>query len=136
MPEMPYVLMLESDSDDLYFTEATLSEIGSQVPVKFVSNSNDLIGYLATEWKPSLILLSHNAYPLNALELMKQIKNNPEYSAIPVVILSENLTPEYVRYCYRSGANSVITKPSSVEGTQHKIRTFLNYWFQVVELGT
>jgi hypothetical protein len=44
------------------------------------------------------------------------------------------LPEDLIRKYYIAGANTVIRKPSSVEQTSKKIKTFFDYWFTVAEL--
>jgi CheY-like chemotaxis protein len=130
-----YVLMLEKDKDDRYFTESTLKELQLQIPIKYVSDNKEFFSALRQPYKPSIIILTYYAFPEDVLELVKKCKLNAELAFIPVVILSEDISRELVVECYRSGANSVIKKPSSVDLTRHKINTFFNYWLHVAEVN-
>ncbi|HEY4151554.1 MAG TPA: hypothetical protein VGM41_21595 [Chitinophagaceae bacterium] len=50
-------------------------------------------------------------------------------------MLSNTTRPEDVQESYSCGANSYITKPADYEGALFKISSFINYWFQTVELS-
>lgn len=127
-----YVLMLEDDADDRYLTEATIKELGYDIPVKFISYERELISYLTQSDEPSLILLDYN--PVNGADTLKQLKNHPDFNHIPVVVLSEVASPNHVRQCYQLGANTFIKKPDTAEATVRKIQTFFKYWFEVAEI--
>ena len=129
-----FVLMLESDGDDRYLTDQTLSELGVDVPVKFLSNSKAFFDFLSQSEKPSLILIDYNSVPDNGLEVLKQLKSHPDFNDIPVVILSESDDRRYKNECYECGASSFIKKPDKMEATKEKIASFFNYWFKVVEV--
>lgn len=133
MLKQPFVLMLEEDPDDRQLTESVLFELGFDVPVHYVSYSNELFDQLQSEEKPSLILLDYNATPSTAIEILKELKTNHQYKHIPTVVLGEGLPEHYIRECYQLGANSYITKPASNQKTREKIETFFRYWLNVVE---
>ena len=128
-----YVLMLENDSDDRYITQSTLKELSLTIPIRYEYWSSSLLKALAND-KPAVILLAYNTSPENGLAIVNEIKNNKDYSDIPVVILVEQLPQEIIKKYYLAGANTVIKKPSSVEQTTKKIKTFFDYWFSVAEL--
>ncbi|MBO9571310.1 MAG: response regulator [Chitinophagaceae bacterium] len=128
-----YILMLEDDSDDRYFTESTLEELQLNVPIKFSLFSNELLNKIIVD-PPSMIILGYNTYPVTGVEILKKVKSDSRLSYIPVVILSEDISIDKVREYYKSGANSVIKKPSTVSDTHTKIKTFFNYWMNVAEL--
>ena len=129
-----YVLMLEDDTDDRYITNETLSELGIDIPIKFLSNSREVFDFLSREEKPSLILVDYNATPDNGIEVLKKLKANDLHKDIPVVILSDNNIPHYRNKCYEHGAASFIKKPDTDNATRQKIGTFFKYWFEVAEV--
>lgn len=132
--QQQYILMAGGDPDDQYITTATLAELGYNIPVRFLTQSNELPEYLATHEAPVLLLLDYNATPVNAVELLKQLKAGNTHKHIPVVILSNVASPQYVKECYGLGAVSFIVKPSGMEATREKIAVFFRYWFSVAEI--
>jgi CheY-like chemotaxis protein len=127
-----YVLMLEDDADDRYITEATLSELGYNIPIKFLAYDRELITYLTQSEEPSLILIDYN--PVTGADTLRHLKTHPDFNHIPVVVLSEVASANHVRQCYQLGANSFIKKPDTADRTRNKIETFFKYWFEVAEL--
>jgi len=137
--EQPFILMLECDEDDRYITQTSFKENDLAVDLLFKNNSIDFFSYLDTcrqkgSAYPSMILLDMNAVPLNAVEILKELKTSADFNHIPVVVLSENAKPGIVKECYTLGASSFITKPDSHAMTDKKIFHFLKYWFETVEL--
>lgn len=133
------ILMLEHDDDDRYITQAVFDENHYQVKIHFVDNSNDLFAFLFACEKtftpyPALILLNHYAAPLNAVDILKDLKANRKYAHIPVVVLAGTLHHDILHACYAVGANSFIKKPSSSAEFNQKIGAFIRYWFETVEL--
>src|SRR5688500_18504531 len=98
-----YVLMLQTDPDDKYLTESTLAEIGNTIDVKFISNIRDMGSVIQREGDPAVILMNDRGAIHKGNEALKQVKTDPAYAHIPVVILGEVSTEEYIRECYRSG---------------------------------
>lgn len=129
-----YVLMLQTDADDKYITESTLAEIGTTVPVQFLGSINELDSFIAAEGQPGVILINDQGAAHHGKKMVTQLKSHPAYGHIPVVILGEVTTEDYIRDCYKAGANTFITKPSTVAATKKKIQTFLEYWFDVAEV--
>ena len=134
-PHNRYILMVEDDPDDRYFTEQTLQDIGISVPLQFLSQSNEVLSYLDTHELPSIILIDYNISPDNGVEVLKTLKSNARYRHIPVIILSESAAPAYVTECYSHGANSFVAKPFTSTGTRKKIESFFTYWLEVAEVS-
>lgn len=129
-----YVAMLRTDTDDRDITEWAMAETGNNIPVKFITDIEELGMVIFSSGDPSLILLNDSGASHTGYERLGQLKSNTAYSHIPVIILGEISTEEYIRDCYRAGANSFITKPSTVAETKKKIELFFNYWFNVAEV--
>jgi CheY-like chemotaxis protein len=134
------ILMLEYDEDDQYITLQYFQNYNSNIDLKIVSSSEEVLSFLANcksgkeKW-PSLLLLNYNSTPLNAVELLGQIKNDKMLRHIPAVVLSGTVIPGIVKDCYANGASSFIQKPAAVEETDKKIGNFIEYWFRTVELS-
>ena len=131
-----YVLMVQTDPDDKYITESSLSEINNEVPVKFLETLQDLDVFVTTEGYPALILVNDRGTKMKGTVMIRQLKENPLYAHIPIVVLGEISSDDYIREWYRAGASSFIIKPSTIEDTHKKISTFFDYWFNVTELST
>jgi response regulator RpfG family c-di-GMP phosphodiesterase len=130
-----YVLMLQADPDDKDLTESMLTEIGNSIPIKFISGTQEIAAKTATWGEPAVILVSDRGAMHKGNEVLKGIKANPAYAHIPLVVLGEVSTPEYIKECYRAGANTFITKPSSIAETRKKIEGFFEYWFEIADTG-
>lgn len=130
------ILMLEQDADDRYITQTFFDEQKDLIKVEFVTSHNDLTNFLAQSPLPSLILLDYNTYPLDAIGILKDLKNNPSVRHIPVIIVSGIKDKQIIRQCYEHGASSFIEKPFLHEETKNKISDFINYWFNIVELDS
>jgi CheY-like chemotaxis protein len=128
-----YLLMLENDSDDRYITQSTIKELKLNIPVRYEYWSPSLLSDLEND-KPGVILLAYNTSPESGLEIVKQIRARKDYSFIPIIVLTEELPSSLIKDYYTSGVNTVIKKPSSVQQTTEKIKTFFDYWFSVAEL--
>ena len=125
--------MLENDSDDRYITQSTLSDLGFNVAMRYEYYSPALPELLKHDM-PSIILVAYNTSPENGLEVVRHFRSFRDYAHIPIIILVEELPRSYIKQYYVAGANTVVKKPSSVELTRKKIKSFFDYWFDVAEL--
>ncbi len=131
--------MLEHDDDDRYITQAVFDEQRYDVKINFVGSAEEFFQYLERAGKsnnglPSLILLNYYAKPVNAVDVLKRLKQHDIYRRIPAVVLSGSVKSDIVEECYASGASSFIQKPSKAEETEKKIKNFFHYWFETVHL--
>ena len=127
-----YILMLEDDQDDRFFTSAVMKDLKMEVPIKFLSNTDDLLPTLEKKI-PVLIVMDFNLHPETGLEVLRKIRHHPSFQYIPVVILGDSTNPDFVARCYQFGANTYATKPTTIEATKNKIGLFFKYWLEVAE---
>jgi CheY-like chemotaxis protein len=134
------VLMLEYDEDDQFLTLEYFRDHSPQIEVQMVTSSDALLVNLSQckagkkPW-PSLLILNYDSTPKNAVEILADIKKDEKLRHLPVVVLSGTVIPSLVRECYAHGASSFIQKPALTEETNTKIKTFIDYWFRMVELS-
>ena len=126
--------MLEDDPDDRLLTESTFTELGYNVRIHFFSSGQELLLFLDQWAKPVLIILDYNSGPENAAVVLKRLKTHEQHRSLPVIVLSDSTSQQYIRECYALGASSYIVKPSLYEQTRHKIKTFFDYWLSTAEL--
>jgi two-component system, chemotaxis family, response regulator Rcp1 len=60
---------------------------------------------------------------------LKWIKNDPDFSSIPVVVLSSSAAERDVTASYAGHANGYVTKPLGVDGYNSLVNGLGNYWF-------
>ena len=126
-----YVLMLENDTDDRYFTQTTLQDLGINTEVRYEFYSPSLLSSL--EELPTVILLAYSTDPENGLSIVAQLKSG-RFKKVPLIVLIEELPAAAIEKYYEAGVSTVIKKPASHQATAQKIETFFRYWFEVAQL--
>jgi CheY-like chemotaxis protein len=132
MSALSHILMLEDDPDDRFITETTLGELGHNVSVTFVRNSDEFLAALERGPRPRVILVDQACVSLTALELLQRLKSDERFRAIPVVVLGE-MIPYKAGIFYACGAASYLCKPDTPEATREKIDLFFRYWLSLAE---
>jgi CheY-like chemotaxis protein len=67
-------------------------------------------------------------------ETLREIKADPAFKRIPVVVLTTSKAEEDICRSYDLGVNSFISKPVTFESLVHVMKAVGEYWFQIVEL--
>ena len=100
------VLVLDDNQDILEIVHEALSY--EHFEVKSVSESGKVMALVA-EFSPDLVILDYRVAGENGGEICKQIKSNPEFNDIPVIIFSAyiNHNDEVLAY----GCDAIINKP-------------------------
>ena len=71
---------------------------------------------------------------MNGLEALAEIKNNPSFESIPVIVLTTSSSDEDIVHSYELGAASFIPKPLTFGCMVHAIASLGTYWFEIVEM--
>ena len=80
---------------------------------------------------PKLILLDLKLPRVDGLDVLRQIKGDPETRAIPVVILTSSSQESDLVRGYQLGANSYVQKPVDFDRFRAAIKQLGYYWLVV-----
>lgn len=86
--------------------------------------------------RPDLVLLDLNMPRRDGREVLGDIKGDPALLSIPVIVLTTSDARRDIETCYRSGANSYLTKPMDVDEFFDLVHAVQAYWFSAVTLPT
>jgi CheY-like chemotaxis protein len=81
---------------------------------------------IAASQKPDLILLDNNMPIMNGLEMLEQLKENPELKNIPVIVVTVLCEPHDIAAAYSLGIADYITKPFNFADLTEKITRILD----------
>ena len=151
MPEVSYsldpaalqaidVLLVEDDPGDVLLTTEAfeLSPVPSILHV--VGDGEQAIQFLRQTSqftdapRPGLILLDLNLPLRNGLEVLAEVKTDPDLLMIPVVIFSTSQAETDIAASYRLPANAYITKPVSLDLFTEAIRQVDDFFLTLVKL--
>lgn len=138
------VLLADDDEDDRDFTREAMRQVNPHSEVSFVSDGQELLDYLRRDGLyassesdtrvPDVILLDLNMPRMTGSEALAAIRADETLKGLPVVVLTTSRREEDVADCYERGANSYISKPSTFTDLVEAMRTFSNYWADLVTL--
>lgn len=128
------ILIADDDLDDCKMIEEAFQESRLLNKLSFVHDGEALLTYLNQNPLPGLILLDLNMPKKDGREALQEIKNNPNFRHIPIIVLTTSQAEEDIFRTYNLGVNSFITKPVSFAGLVQIMRELGRYWFEIVEL--
>jgi two-component system, response regulator len=143
-PKRPItILMADDDSDDRQMTKEAFEAARLANDLRFVEDGVDLLNYLnrrgkyadpANSPRPSIILLDLNMPRKDGREALRELKADPRFRTIRVVILTTSKAEEDIARSYDLTATSYIAKPVTFEALVEVIRALGKYWLEIVEL--
>lgn len=137
------ILMADDDADDRALTKEAFAESHVANDLRFVENGEELLDYLHRRGKfsdpaespwPGIILLDLNMPKKDGREALKEIKSDPRFRGIRVVIMTTSKAEEDVVRSYDLSASSYIAKPVTFERLVDVVRALGKYWLEIVEL--
>jgi CheY-like chemotaxis protein len=137
--ESARILVADDDPDDILLLKEAVAECEGGHRIQAVSDGQELMDALLRgekkgESRPDLILLDLNMHRKNGFEVLQELKADPLYRGIPVVIWTTSRREEDVVRTYAMGCNAYMTKPSSFDGLVAKMQGLTRFWFQQVDL--
>jgi CheY-like chemotaxis protein len=145
-PDAPHrpltILLADDDEEDRELARDALQDSRLANEMKFVHDGQDLLDYLRHEgrWteedapRPGIILLDLNMPKKDGREALQEIKADEALRRIPVVVLTTSKDEADVLSTYDLGVSSFITKPVTFGGLVDVMKTWTQYWFEIVEL--
>ena len=118
---MTRILVVDDERDVRDVVKATLEENGYQV-LEATDGLEAYAAAAAVAEKPDLIVLDLILPKLNGFEVLEKLKENPQTSYIPVVILTARGQSQDEDRALRSGATDYITKPWSADELTDRVR--------------
>lgn len=131
------ILLVEDNPDHAMLTRRVLEDYKVANEVHLVENGADALDYVYRRGqysngknapRPGLILLDVKLPKVDGFEVLRQLKTDPEYSSIPVVMLTTSSHDEEVARGYADGANSYVTKPVRFDEFAETVKNIGLYW--------
>ena len=126
MPEGIQIFLIEDDVDDIELLEVSLKDNKVEYSMDVVMEGDKVEDYLMNCKKlPNIIVMDFNLPRVHGREIIKQIKSNEEFRDIPLLVLTTSTAREDIEYSYKMGADSFITKPTTIQGFNATVGTIV-----------
>jgi CheY-like chemotaxis protein len=134
------VLLVDDDPGDVLLVREAFEDhkIGNLLSV--VSDGVEAIQYVRGEGeyvdatRPDLILLDLNLPRKSGIEVLAEIKQDPQLALIPVVVLTTSEAEEDIVGAYKLHANAYITKPVDFEQFTQIVHQIDDFFVGLVKL--
>ncbi|ADO68270.1 Response regulator receiver protein [Stigmatella aurantiaca DW4/3-1] len=119
MLELKRILLVEDSANDVALAMAALEEINLANEVVVVRDGQQALDFLRrqgayeerTGGHPAVVLLDLKLPKVDGLEVLAQVKNDPELRSIPVVMLTSSREEQDLARSYGLGVNAYVVKP-------------------------
>lgn len=124
------IIIVDDDEEDRLILENILKE---QLQFETISldGGDSLIEYLnSNSIENKIVLLDIRMPKKDGFETLLEVKNDPKFKLLPIIIFTSSKNNNDVNRGYFLGANSYIAKPNYFEDYKELIRILKEYWLE------
>ena len=139
-PESVEILLVEDSPGDARLAREGLKQCKTHNTLNVVDDGVKAMAFLnrqgeyAAAPRPDLILLDLNLPRKDGRQVLREIKEDARFKAIPVVILTTSKADEDINKTYSLHANCYVTKPLELKQFLDVMRSIEDFWFTTVRL--
>jgi len=134
------ILLIEDNAGDVRLIQEAFKDSKIENQFSVVYDGENAMKYLykqeefADNPSPDIIFLDLNLPKKSGMEILEEIKTDPELRKIPVVILTTSSTAEHIQQSYGLHANCYITKPVDFNAFVDVVKVIEGFWFNIAKL--
>lgn len=132
----PLVLIADDDPDDCLMLQEAFEQRCGHCHLQFVHDGEELIRALAerrashsptSRQLPTLILLDLNMPLMDGREALVEIRANPAYRSVTIVVMTTSDSDEDRQFCHQQGADAFIVKPTRYTRLLEAVASLIPY---------
>jgi DNA-binding response OmpR family regulator len=118
------ILVIDDEQDLLRIVAFSLQTWGYEVIT--ADNGQEGLNKISAE-KPDLILLDASMPAMDGFQMLEQVRSNPEWQDIPVIMLTAHSDPKTIENALAYGIVEYITKPFDPMELRERIGNALSH---------
>lgn len=130
------ILLVDDDPNDIELAQLAFSRCSGAPSVYAVNNGNEALECLQgwaenshTEGRqPRAIILDLKMSKVNGFEILTAIRQSPQATSVPVVILTSSRMPADIAEAYRLGCNAYVLKPVDHKEYTRAMMNLMVFW--------
>jgi two-component system, chemotaxis family, response regulator Rcp1 len=132
-----HILLIEDNPAQVRLTQEAFLDGNVPFQLSVVYDGEAAIDFLrkrgeyADSIRPDMILLDLNIPKKNGIEVLEEIKSDPDLRMIPVLVLTSSEREEDVSRVYQLQGNCFIKKPNDYEGFIKIAKEIEEFWLGV-----
>lgn len=132
------ILLVEDSEPDILLTQEAFAEAQVKNRLHVARDGDEAIDFLRRQGehadapRPDVILLDINMPRKNGLEVLTELKADPQLASIPVLMLTTSQADTDISDAYARHASGYVIKPVGFENFLDAIRAFENFWLTFV----
>ena len=140
-PDVKRILLVEDNQNDIDLTLAALDENHLADEVIVVRDGEQALDYLYRRGNfrlraggnPAVVLLDLKLPKVTGLEVLSQVKDDPELKSVPIVMLTSSRQQVDLGRSYQRGVNAYVVKPVTFSQFVEALRELGVFWAEINE---
>ena len=136
MNSLRHILLVEDSSRDAEMTLDALSDYRLTNEVVHVHDGAEALDYLYRRGQyasvpnvhPAVVLLDLKMPRVDGLEVLRQMKGDPQLRMIPVVVMTSSREDKDLDASYQLGVNAYVVKPVKFDEFVNAVRQLGAFW--------
>lgn len=122
------ILLVEDLSADAILFREALRDAGLADDLTVVQDGRRALETLRQERAPDLLLLDLNLPGKSGHEVLDEIRRDPDFATLPIVIVTTSNSPKDVDFAYAHHANAYVRKPNGFIALTGVARAIRDFW--------
>ena len=132
------ILLVDDDENDVLIMTMALKKAGLSCPICVARDGREAKDYLSGTGEfadrnesplPYLILMDLKLPRMMGLEVLKWLRERPEFDSTIVLVLSSSHMSEDIGAAYHLRANAYLVKPSGLDKLQLMAQAIKDFWY-------
>jgi CheY-like chemotaxis protein len=131
------ILIAEDSEDYALILQSMIKALGWKNPIRMVHDGKEAINYLSGDGQyadreayplPSVMFIDIKMPQANGFDVLRWIRDHPERSVVPTIMLSSSDDERDVRLAYELGASAYAVKPADTNDLKAMLQAAYNFW--------
>ncbi len=123
------ILIVEDDPDDSFFLLQQLAELELEKEICIIEDGRDALDFLLqVSPVPYAVFLDLNLPRIGGVQLLEEIRKEPRFHALPIIVMTGSIDPADADKCERLGICAYSSKPISIDLLQNIIHFGNSRW--------
>lgn len=134
------ILLVDPNPDDADRISGEFEETGPSNTVHVVHAGDEALDFLHQRDQyedapaPDIVLLNPHLPQMDGYELLNELKNEPVFKLIPVLILSDSEVADEIINSYSLHANAYLRKPDDPDELEELVEAIETFWLTIARL--
>ena len=134
------ILIVEDQPAEIRLLREAFREAKAPHQLHIVQDGDDALRFLHHEGgyssapRPDLILLDLNLPKKDGIEVLKDLKYDPQLQTVPVIVLTSSGSDTDITNAYYHHANAYVQKPDNMDEYFELVRELELFWLGVVTM--